>query len=126
MEREGFKMYYASSKVNKAFRMMDMIYTLVKLNRKVDYVIIDTYSTHNFYYALIISQLARLFRVNYIPSLNGGNLPARLYKHPILSGLIFNHAYTNISPSLYLVEEFNKYGYNNVLFIIVHYVSKNL
>ena len=117
LEKEGFQIFYASEKVNKVLRLLDMVFSFFRYLRKIDYIIIDTYSTHNFYYALIISQLARLFKVNYIPSLNGGNLPARLYKHPMLSGLIFNHAHTNISPSLYLVEEFNTYGYTNVKFI---------
>lgn len=117
MEREGIKMYYASSKVNKAFRMMDMIYSLVKLCRQIDYVIIDTYSTHNFYFALIISQLSRLFGLKYIPNLNGGNLPARLKKNTYLSKLIFKNAYLNVSPSHYLKDAFSRHGYENVKYI---------
>ncbi|MBT8272453.1 MAG: glycosyltransferase family 1 protein, partial [Bacteroidia bacterium] len=48
LEQEGFKMYYSSSQLNKIARMIDMIITLMKYKNKVDYVIIDTYSTRNF------------------------------------------------------------------------------
>ncbi|WP_299334694.1 glycosyltransferase family 4 protein [uncultured Psychroserpens sp.] len=114
---EGYTMYYASTVSNKVLRLLDMILALLRRVRKVDVVIIDTYSTHNFYFALIISQLCRLFRRDYIPSLNGGNLPARLKKHPKMCGLIFNHAKCSVSPSLYLKNSFKNYGYDNVKYI---------
>ena len=117
LEKEGYKLFYASSKVNKFSRLIDMIFTCIKYGRSVDFVIIDTYSTLNFYYALIISQLCRLFNVRYISSLNGGNLPKRLKKNPKLSQLIFNHSYLNVSPSLYLKQEFEDAGYSNIKFI---------
>ena len=99
-------MNYASSQQNKVLRLLDMVFCFFKYGPKVDYVIIDTYSTYNFYFALIISQLCRLFKKRYIPNLNGGNLPARLKKHPFLSALIFKHAYANVSPSPYLKQAF--------------------
>ena len=117
MEREGLKVHYASSKANKVLRLLDMIYTVLLLCRRIDYVIIDTYSTHNFYFALIISQLCRILRIKYIPNLNGGNLPARLEKNNFLSRLIFNNSYLNVSPSHYLKDAFSRYGYENVRYI---------
>ncbi len=117
MEQEGFKLNYASNKVNKILRLLDMIFAFFKHVRSVDYVIIDTYSTLNFYFALIISQLCRLFNIKYIPNLNGGNLPSRLNKYPKLSALIFKNSYINVSPSYYLKDEFYRYGYKNVKYI---------
>ena len=117
MEQEGLTLYYASNKINKVYRLLDMIFTFFKYKNKIDYVLIDTYSTHNFYFALIISQLCRLFKIRYIPNLNGGNLPARLKKHPRLSALIFNNAYKNVSPSHYLKDTFFQYGFKNVKYI---------
>ena len=73
LAKEGYVVFYASSKSNKILRILDMIFTFFKYCRTIDYVIIDTYSTQNFYYALIISQLCRLFNIKYLPSLNGGN-----------------------------------------------------
>nr|WP_321228490.1 glycosyltransferase family 4 protein [uncultured Psychroserpens sp.] len=117
LEDEGFTMYYASSKSNKILRLLDMMFTFFRRVYKVDIVLIDTYSTHNFYYALIISQLCRVFKVDYICSLNGGNLPARLEKHPKMSRMVFKNTKCNVSPSEYLMNSFKQYGYDNVRYI---------
>jgi glycosyltransferase involved in cell wall biosynthesis len=116
-ENEGFTLYYASSKINKVLRLCDMLIACIRYKNRVDFVIIDTYSTLNFYYALFVSQLCRVLQLKYIPSLNGGNLPKRLQNNPFLCGLIFNHAYKNVSPSLYLKEAFEDFGYTNIGYI---------
>ncbi|WP_353777914.1 glycosyltransferase [Winogradskyella sp. 3972H.M.0a.05] len=114
---EGIIVYLSSNKVNKLLRLLDMVSAVITKRRKVDIVIIDTYSTQNFYYALIISQLCRFLRLDYVPSLNGGNLPNRLEKNPSLCKLIFSNSFKNVSPSIYLLESFKKFGYKNVAFI---------
>lgn len=108
---EQFEVVKSSSKKNKVLRMLDMFFTTLSYRNKVDYILIDTYSTINFYYALLISQLARISKVKYIPILHGGNLPFRLKKSPKFSKLIFKYAYKNIAPSNYLKIEFEKAGY---------------
>ena len=125
LEGEGYYVYYASSKVNKVLRLLDMIFAFFKYNARVDYVLIDTYSTTNFYFAFVISQFCRLFSVRYVPNLNGGNLPMRLKKNPKLCRMIFNNAYLNVSPSKYLKNAFESFGYNNVTYIPNTIVIKN-
>ncbi|WP_452227739.1 glycosyltransferase family 4 protein [Lacinutrix sp. MEBiC02404] len=117
LEKEGYTLYYASSQTNKVLRMLDMVKSCVSLSKKVDFVLIDTYSTTNFYYALIVSRLCKVLHLKYIPILHGGNLPSRLENSPFLSNLIFKNAYKNISPSLYLLDAFKHAGYTNVDFI---------
>jgi glycosyltransferase involved in cell wall biosynthesis len=117
LENEGFKVYYSSSKKNKIFRLLDMIFTTIKLKRKVDFVLIDVYSTHNFWYAFIVSQLCRIFGLKYIPKLHGGNLPSRFEKNHQLCKMIFNHAHVNIAPSNYLLTAFEKHKFSNVLHV---------
>ena len=117
LENEGYTVFYASSKKNKALRLFDMIYTTFRLRNKVDYVLIDVYSTYNFFYALIISQLCRIFKLKYISKLHGGNLPNRFKNNPKLCQLIFNHAYINIAPSNYLLFECKAFGYLNMLYL---------
>jgi glycosyltransferase involved in cell wall biosynthesis len=117
LEEEGYTMYYASSKKNQLLRMVDMLITTCKLAKRVDYVLIDVYSTKNFWYAFIISQLCRLLNVKYITKLHGGNLPNRLKKNPYLSDLIFNNAYKITAPSSYLFDCFSSRNYKNLLFI---------
>ncbi|WP_246035914.1 glycosyltransferase family 4 protein [Winogradskyella algicola] len=98
-------------------RILDMVLLLLKNVSNTDYVLIDTYSTVNFYYALIVSQISRMLRINYIPILHGGNLEKRLIQNPRMSKMIFNNAYRLVSPSHFLKETFKNYGYQNVEYI---------
>ncbi|MEK8180212.1 glycosyltransferase family 4 protein [Flavobacterium buctense] len=117
LEAEGYTVYYASSKKNKFFRMLEMLLMTFKYAKKVDYVLIDTYSTINFWYAFFISQLCRILGVKYIPKLHGGDLPSRIVRTKFFSNLIFKNAYINIAPSFYLYEAFKKNGYTNLKYI---------
>jgi len=111
---EGFYVMVSSNKTNKILRLFDMCFSIFKNRKSVDYILIDTFSTYNFYYALITSQIARLFSLNYVPILHGGNLPSRLDKSNYLSKLVFKHSYKNVTPSKYLEVEFNKRNYKTI------------
>ena len=115
LKLEGFTIYKSSSKSNKIRRMIEMCFAIIRYKNKVEYVLLDTYSTSNFYYALLTSQLCRLFKVKYLPILHGGNLPYRLKQNPKLSSLIFNNSFQNIAPSGYLKYEFEIKGYKSLL-----------
>lgn len=114
LSEEGYDVITASKKQNKLWRILDMCWQTIKQRSKVDLVLIDTYSTQNFWYALIVSQLCRFLGLKYIPILHGGNLPYRLKHNPKLSQLIFKYAYKLVSPSLFLKERFKTYGYKCV------------
>lgn len=117
LESEGFEVYYASSKKNKILRILDMIWSTLKYANKVDYVLIDTYSTINFWYAFIISQLCRLLSVKYITKLHGGNLPNRIKKSRNFCDMIFQNAHINVAPSNYLFKAFENNGYDKLIYI---------
>ena len=114
LQSEGHEVICASDKTNKIARLFTMCFTILKHRNTADIVLIDTFSTSNFYYALITSQLARILSLKYIPILHGGNLPHRLKHSEMLSTLIFKYAYKNVSPSLYLASEFKKYNFETV------------
>ena len=116
-EEGGYNVCYASSKKNQLLRLVDMILTTFKYAKKVDYIIIDTYSTSSFWYAFLCSQIARVFQTKYIPILHGGDLPKRLDSHPKLCKMLFENAYKNVAPSNYLLSEFAKRGFQNVEYI---------
>lgn len=113
-EKDGYKVVSASGIRNKFLRFLDMLWAVFQYRNKADYILIDTFSTTNFYYALATSQLARIFHKKYISILHGGNLPERLDKSPLLSQMIFRHAYANVAPSGYLQYEFAQRGYTTV------------
>lgn len=117
LEVEGFKVFYASSKKNKVLRFLDMIFSTIWFSKKVDYVLIDTYSTQNFYYALVTSQLCRILNVKYIAKLHGGDLPNRLQKSPFLCELLFRNAHKITAPSAYLMKAFEVKYYENLIYI---------
>jgi colanic acid/amylovoran biosynthesis glycosyltransferase len=113
--KEKYNVQKSSNKTNKVLRLLDMCFTVLKNRNKVDYILIDTFSTSNFYYAFLTSQLARVYKIKYIPILHGGNLPKRINNSRWMSNLIFNNSYKNIAPSGYLKDEFEKYGYKTIL-----------
>ena len=117
LENEGVSVQYSSSKLNKLLRLLDMVWSCFKLSKQVDVVLIDTYSTQNFYFAFLVSQLCRTLNLDYIPILHGGNLPMRLKSSPKMSKMIFKNAKYNVSPSGYLKSAFQTYGYTNILHI---------
>ncbi len=51
LEAEGYKIRYASSRINIFGRFLSMIYATLRYAKQSDFVLIDTYSTLNFYYA---------------------------------------------------------------------------
>ena len=116
LEQEGFSVVYSSSKENQLQRLISMLWSVLQ-NRKVDCVLIDTYSTANFWYAFATSQLCRLLKLKYIPILHGGNLPFRLKKNPKICNMIFSNSCHNVSPSSYLLEKFKEQGFDNLIHI---------
>lgn len=114
LSNEGFKVISVSRFSNKLIRLLHMLLTICKYSKQTDYVLIDTYSTQNFYYAYLCSLLCRFLKLEYIPVLHGGNLPNRLKTSPRLSKTLFKNAYKNIAPSLYTKLNFEKLGYHNI------------
>ncbi|SFU62131.1 Glycosyltransferase involved in cell wall bisynthesis [Pustulibacterium marinum] len=116
-QEEGFSVIYASSVKNKTLRMLHMVWVFLINQYKTDAILIDTYSTSNFYYAVVIGQLAKLFRKPYIPILHGGNLESRLKNNSKLAYPLFSKSLANVAPSLFLKSIFENYGYKNTVFI---------
>lgn len=115
-QEEGYEVVSVSDQKNFLLRILDMALACL-LQRNVDFVLIDTYSTKAFWYTVICSQICRLRKLRYIPILHGGNLPERLTKNPKLCRLVFAHAFRNAAPSNYLKSSFEKAKIANVVYI---------
>lgn len=111
LESEGYSLRYASSKKSKVARLFEMIVATYRFGRKSDLVLIDTYSTLNFWYAFLCSRLCVWFGVKYITILHGGNLPHRLRKSPGLCRKLFGNAFLSVAPSPYLFKIFADEGF---------------
>lgn len=111
LEQEKYTFHKTSDKTNIFLRLLDMCFSIVKYRKIIDYILIDTYSTKNFYFAFLTSQIARIFKLKYIPILHGGNLPNRIENSKRKSNMIFKNAFKNISPSGFLKNEFEKRNY---------------
>lgn len=117
LREAGMTVVCKSAVQNKMLRLLDMLKATLRHGYSMDNALIDTYSTQNFYYALLVSQCCRLVKLPYIPILHGGNLPQRLVHSPKLSALLFKSAKVMVSPSLYLESVFKAHGYPNVVYI---------
>lgn len=113
----GYSVLSASSINNKLMRLVDMVFIVIKNRNRVSFVLIDTYSTQNFYYAVLIGRLCSYYKLPYIPILRGGNLPNRLKNNPRLSEKLFGKAFTNVAPSKYLLKQFQSQGFQNLTYI---------
>jgi glycosyltransferase involved in cell wall biosynthesis len=117
LESESYSLLYASDKKNKVLRLLDMLFKTIKYKKDVFVVLIDVYSTTNFWYALIISQLCRLLKLPYVAKLHGGNLPYRLNNNRNSCNKIFGHSKYNVAPSMYLFHPFAKHYPQNTIYI---------
>ena len=117
LEQEAYKVHKVSSKTNKLLRLLDMLFAVFKYRNKAAFVLIDTYSTTNFWYAILTGKLCRIFGMKYIPILRGGNLPERIKKSAALATPFFKGAYLNVAPSQYLMKAFQEVGYTNLKYI---------
>ncbi|MDX1754183.1 MAG: glycosyltransferase family 4 protein [Salinimicrobium sediminis] len=94
-----------------------MLWTLYKNRKTADFVLIDTYSTQNFWYAYAVGRLCQKLNLKYIPILHGGELPNRLESSPEASKKLFGKAALNVAPSLYMKTIFQQAGFTNVRYI---------
>lgn len=112
------EVFTSSNKKNKCLRMIDMIFFFFRKKKNATAVLIDTYSTMNFWYAAVIAFLSYLTGIKYIPILHGGKLPERLDRSPYISKRIFTNSAINVAPSEYLCKAFCERGYTNT--VIIH------
>ena len=117
LESLGFRVKAYSDKKNKLYRLFSMWFAIYKNRESLDYILIDTYSTLNFWYAVTSAYIARCYSIPYICILRGGDLPNRIRKSKNASEQLFKGAYTNIGLSQYLVSNFRALGYTNITYI---------
>ena len=115
LELCGYKVYYAGTKLNPGLRLLEMIFKTISLNRKVKYVLIDTYSSSAFWYAFLVGAFCKFVNTKYITILHGGDLPARLKRSKWACDKLFKYSHANVAVSEYLKQWFEKAGYQTII-----------
>lgn len=115
LSAEGFEVSVASGFRNQVLRGCHMLLALILNCRRAEAVLIDVYSTRNFWYAYLCSSVCRLLSIPYIPILHGGDFPKRMDSSRGFVDSILAHAYRVVVPSGYLHEELTKRGYSATL-----------
>jgi glycosyltransferase involved in cell wall biosynthesis len=106
-EKGGFPITFASDKKNIVARLLDMIHAVATTN--ADVILIDTYSSMAFYYAVICGWLARMRGIPYIPVLRGGDILTRARTSRQLLKTFFDSAVRVVSVSRYLQANLLQY-----------------
>lgn len=117
LRKEGFSIKVVSSNPNKFLRLLEMIFAIFRLKNWVDFIIIDTYSTSNFWYAVTCGKIAHFLRIPVIFLLHGGNLPTRFSQSSPAVLKIFRKAHRLVAPSEYLFKNFQDFNFQNLKMI---------
>ena len=107
--KEGFSVKAVSSVKNKAARLLHMAWTTISSYQKADVVLIDTYSTSNFWFAATCGYICKSLKIPYIFILHGGNLDKRFQNISSEVRKIFKGAKTNVLPSSYLFDRLSPF-----------------
>lgn len=100
---------------SQPLRLLHMVYGFFASGLRADLIMIDVYSTKNFYFAYIISVLAIFFQRPFILFLHGGNLPERYIRSRKLVNFMLKKAKKIVAPSDYLKSFFEDTGFNVLL-----------
>lgn len=104
----GHEVVQASDFRNTLARLFHMVLTIIR-NRDAKVILIDTYSSSAFYFALICGYTAFLLGQPFILILRGGDLPTRTSRNPRLVKGLFRKAASVVSVSLFLQKSFDNF-----------------
>lgn len=108
---EGYAVTCVSSKINRAARLLEIVWTLIKNRRTFDAVILEVYSGLSFIIADTVGLLCQIFQLPLVMVLHGGNLPEFIKKHPRRTVRTLKRARFLAAPSGFLAEKIGAYGF---------------
>lgn len=109
--KEGYKVISISSKLNRVFRLMDMIQTIVFNRKKIDILILEVYSGLSMVMADSVSFLTKLLKIRTIFVLHGGNLPDFASRYRRWTIRVLKRAEILVAPSKFLAREIEKFDF---------------
>ena len=114
LREAGHEVITTSSKQNKPHRLADMLHTIWRLRRWSQVILIDTYSTSNFWFAVACGRLASRLQIPYVLIAHGGNLSTRIQSKSPRAQRLFSGAARIVTPSSFLQNAFAEGNYKTV------------
>lgn len=105
-----FSVAIKSDRKNKIIRLLDMCFSIWRMRKNIDVVLIDVYSTTAFYFAVTAASLCNRYNIPYVLIAHGGNLPERIKKSPAIARKLFDRASRCITPSDFLKVQLEDLG----------------
>ena len=110
-KRDGYPVISTSSIINRYLRLIDIIKTIIGLNKEFDILIIHVYGGRSFVVEDIASWLGIRFNKKMVMFLHGGAMPEFMTRFPYWSNRVLQRANLIIAPSKYLAREVQKRGF---------------
>lgn len=107
---EGFEVIAVSSKLNPVARLLDVLVTILRTQKRIDVLIVEIYSGRAFVLADIASLLAKLFGISTIFVLHGGNLPEFADKFKGWVNRVLRRSKVLVAPSTFLADNMSTSG----------------
>jgi L-malate glycosyltransferase len=111
LSKEGHVVISCSSKINRLFRWIDIVLTVIGNRKKIDILVLEVYSGLNILMSETVSFLGRILGVPMIFVLHGGNLPAFSMRYPLWVKRVLARGDILVAPSTFLVKGLKHLGF---------------
>lgn len=102
LQAKGYRCTLSSPLANRYLRIIDILRTLVRTNREIDVVSLQTYSGLSFIVEDIVSWVVKRLQIPLVMVMHGGKLPELASSHPIWVKRVLNRANVLVTPSHYI------------------------
>jgi glycosyltransferase involved in cell wall biosynthesis len=113
LRREGYPVTSTSAQPNRYWRLLDILWTLLRHGRQIDVQWLHVYGGPSFVVEDMASLLGRLFGQRIIMHLHGGNMPQFMAKHPHWTRRVLRRADAFAAPSPFLARAIEPYGFHS-------------
>ena len=107
---DGFEVISVSAQLNRARRLADIILTISRNRKKIDFLILEVYSGLSIVIADVSGWLCRRFGITLIAVLHGGNLPVFAKRYPKWTRRVLKRSNALVAPSPFLAREMGDLG----------------
>jgi len=108
---DGYKPIAVSTHPNRYARFIDIVTTILRRRRHIDFLIINVFGGPSFVVEDAASRLGRLFGHRVIMVLRGGAMPQFMARFPRWTRMVLSRAQGIVAPSQYLADAVTHHGF---------------